>query len=176
MTTESTLGADGVLRSAYVSADLQYRYRLDRTWNRKRGWVLFVMLNPSRADGLKDDHTITQCMHFARGWGYGGLVVANLFAYRSPRPEALLEVDDPVGPENDATLAALRDAHGMTICAWGNNGRLMGRDEAVFNLLTAGGRPVHCLKVTGNGNPYHPRNVPYGTDPKLWINPHIAGR
>ena len=80
MTTESTSGADGVLRSAYISADLQYRYRLERTWNLECGWVLFVMLNPSRADGLKDDHTITKCMHFARDWGYGGLVVANLFA------------------------------------------------------------------------------------------------
>ena len=174
MATESTLGADDVLRSAYISADLQYRYRLERTWNPERGWVLFVMLNPSTADGMKDDRTITKCMRFARDWKYGGLVVANLFAYRSPHPAELLEVDDPVGPENDATLAALRDSHGMTLCAWGNNGRLMGRDEAVFNLLTAGGRPVHCLGVTGNKNPYHPRNVPYGTDPKPWTGPQVA--
>ena len=113
-------------------------------------------------------------MHFARDWGYGGLVVANLFAYRSPCPKTLREVGDPVGPENDATLTALRDSHGMTICAWGNNGRLMGRDEAVFNLLTAGGHPVHCLQVTKNGNPYHPRNVPYGTAPKPWTGPQVA--
>ena len=140
MATESTLGGDGVLRSAYISADLQYRYQLDRAWGPERGRILFVMLNPSRADGLRDDHTITKCMRFARDWEYGGLVVANLFDYRSPCPEALLEVDDPVGPENDATLTALRDSHVMTICAWGNNGRLMGRDKAVFNLQSADGR------------------------------------
>ena len=174
MTAESTLGKDGVLRSARISADLRYRYRLDRTWNSEQGWVLFVMLNPSTADGLKDDRTITKCIHFVRDWGYGGLVVANLFAHRSPCPEMLQVVDDPIGPENDATLTALGDTHEMTICAWGNKGRLLRRDEAVFKLLTAGGRPVYCLEVTGNGNPYHPRNIPYGTLPKPWINPHVA--
>ncbi len=67
MTGEATGGADGILRSACISADEQYRYRLDRTWDLELGKVLFVMLNPSRANGLKDDHTITKCIRFTAG-------------------------------------------------------------------------------------------------------------
>ena len=174
MRRQETLGADNVLRTAYFSADGCYRYRLERAWNPERGWVLFVMLNPSRADGLKDDNTITKCMRFAQDWGYGGLTVGNLFAFRSPRPEKLRQAVDPIGPENDTTLAALRDTHDMTICDWGNNGPLERRDEVVFNLLTVRGRQVHCLRETGSGNPYHPRNVPYGISPKPWGGPRVA--
>lgn len=174
MMVQQTLGADNILRCAHLSEDGRYRYRLERTWNPERGCVLFVMLNPSTADDLKDDNTITKCMRFTKEWGYGGLVVANLFAYRSPRPQSLREVVAPVGPENDMTLVTLADMHKMIICAWGNDGELKGRDGVVFDLLTAGNRQVHCLQETGKGNPYHPRNVPYGTTQRQWGGPPLT--
>ena len=176
MIIQESLAADKILRRAYFSQDCRYRYRLERTWNPERGWVLFVMLNPSFADGLKDDNTITKCIRFARDWGYGGLTVGNLFAFRSRRPEKLYREVDPIGPENNATLAALRDTHDTTICAWGNNGPLERRDEVVFNLLTVGGKQVHCLCETVTGNPCHPRNVPYGISPMPWGGPRGASR
>lgn len=38
-------------------------------------------------------------MGFARDWGYSGLCVANLFAYRATYPEDLFATDNPVGPK-----------------------------------------------------------------------------
>ena len=132
------------------------------------------MLNPSKADGLKDDPTVRRCMALAREWGYGGLVVANLFAYRSPNRGILKTVADPVGPENDATLISLRDDQTFTVCAWGTYGYLSQRDEAVYALLTSCNRPVHYLTLTRDGYPGHPLRLPSGIQPKPWLNPTFA--
>lgn len=64
-----------------------YRYLLTREWDSQGKIVTFIMLNPSRADALLNDPTITRCLNFARSWGYGRLEVVNLFAYRTPQPE-----------------------------------------------------------------------------------------
>ncbi len=59
------------------------------------------MLNPSTADASVDDPTIRRCMGFSRRLGYQGMVVVNLFAWRSPKPSELSKADDPVGPDNN---------------------------------------------------------------------------
>ena len=46
-----------LLRTATISDDGVYRYRLGRRWD-DRSPVLFVMLNPSTADADIDDPTI----------------------------------------------------------------------------------------------------------------------
>jgi hypothetical protein len=59
------------------------------------------MLNPSTADGKEDDPTIRRCIGFAKSWGNGSLEVVNLFGFRATDPKELLEVKDPIGPENN---------------------------------------------------------------------------
>ena len=63
-----------------MTARAAYRYRLERHWSGGEGLCAFIMLNPSTANALNDDPTIRRCIGFARRWGYGGLLVANLFA------------------------------------------------------------------------------------------------
>src|SRR5688572_12557148 len=85
-----------------------YRYVLWRQWNEVNGDVAFVGLNPSTADDEKDDPTIRRCIGFAKRWGYGGVVMLNLFAYRATRPDAMWAARvadaDIVGPQNDAHI------------------------------------------------------------------------
>lgn len=76
--------------SAIFDATGNYRYLLWREWDETGEAVGFVMLNPSTADGSVNAPTIRRCIGFAREWGYGSLWVANLFAYRSRKPERLL--------------------------------------------------------------------------------------
>lgn len=96
---------------AVLSTCGRYRYRLTRTWSQNRPPATFIMLNPSTADAHEDDKTIRRCIGYARRWGLGGLVVVNLYGYRSTNPDELWKVEDPVGPDNDHHLrAVLADA------------------------------------------------------------------
>ena len=82
---------------ASLSSDGCYRWWLRRCLGAGEGCLLFVGLNPSRADGQRDDPTLRRLIGFARQWGYRELLVLNLFARMSPSPAALLRVKDPIG-------------------------------------------------------------------------------
>src|SRR5438034_1141192 len=123
-------------RSAVFSQCRQYRYVLRRRWHDKLPSVLFVALNPSTADEISDDATIRRCIGFARDWGFGALWMANLFAFRSTDPTALLKVRDPVGPRNDWWLARLSLETTLTVAAWGAHGCVNQRAEQVLPKLS----------------------------------------
>lgn len=72
-------------KTANVNGD--YRYRLGRYWDNKKRNVLFIGLNPSTADAYEDDATIRRLIGFSKDWGFGGLTIVNLFAYRSTDPK-----------------------------------------------------------------------------------------
>lgn len=142
-----------------------YRYLLWRKWS-AGDLACFLMLNPSTADEINNDPTIERCERRTRVWGYGGLLVCNLFAYRATDPAEMKRAADPVGPGNDAAIldAAMRSV--MVIAAWGGNGAYRGRETAVLRLLTC--RNLHCLRVGKNGQPCHPLYMPYDLQPILW--------
>jgi len=138
--------------SAVFSVCRTYRYSLSRVWNPKRPSVMFVGLNPSTADEQEDDPTVRRCIGFARKWNLGGLILVNLFAYRSTDPAGLVEAGDPVGPGNDKHILASARAAARVVLAWGTKGSLLDRDQHVLSLLPS----AHCLGVTKDGHPKHP--------------------
>ena len=76
----------------------RYRYWLRRRWNGDLPQCTFIGLNPSTADARTNDPTLRRCINFADQWGYGSLLLVNLFALRSTDPRALRLSDDPQGP------------------------------------------------------------------------------
>ena len=144
-----------MIRSAEISRDGRYRYALRRVWDEKRPAVLFVGLNPSTADAERDDPTIRRCMRFASDWGFGQLIVANLFAFRTSSPRVLRRARAPVGPSNDRWLRRLTAEADVTVAAWGNQGALLDRDREVLQLL----QNPRCLEMTKRGCPRHPLYV-----------------
>ena len=46
-------------------------------------------------------------MGFSHKWGFSGVTVINLFAWRSQDPGELRKVEDPVGPRNNYWLKKL---------------------------------------------------------------------
>lgn len=132
-----------------------YRYTLRRSWDTQLPVVLFVGLNPSTADETHDDPTIRRCMGFARRWGYGGLIVVNLFAFRATNPRALRGANDPVGPENDAWILRGQAEAERVVTAWGNGGTFRGRAEEVLPRL----REPYALGINQSGQPVHPLYV-----------------
>jgi hypothetical protein len=150
-------------------ASARYRYRLWRTWDARLPRVAFVMLNPSTADHRQDDPTIRRCIGMSRAWGYGGLVVVNLFAYRTPDVAALRQAADPVGPDNDRHVVAACRRAAAVVLAWGVHGTLGDRDQAVLALLGPRRRPLLCLGTTRDGHPRHPLYLPRGIRPARFV-------
>jgi hypothetical protein len=147
-------------RSACFDASGRYRYCLTRRWAARGATVAFVLLNPSTADANLDDPTLRRCIGFAKRWGYAGLEVVNLFAWRATRPADLRRARDPVGPENDAHLLAAAARAGDVVLAWGIHGTLLGRGQAVLTLLRAQAPRLLCLGRTRGGQPRHVLYLP----------------
>lgn len=143
-----------VHRSAVFSEpDRRWRYELRRVWDEKP-LCAFIGLNPSTADETHDDPTVRRCIGYAVRWGYGGLIMLNIFAYRSTDPRRLAEVLDPVGPRNDEfILSGVAEAE-MTVAAWGVYGNWQRRGDWVRAML--GDRALHALGLTKSGEPRHP--------------------
>jgi hypothetical protein len=145
----------GIIRNdsgAAFSPCRKWRYLLWRRWDAARPVANFLMLNPSTADEVKLDPTCARARAYAEAWGYGALIVTNVFGWRSTDPKALQAVRDPVGKGNDdAILRAAKEAD-LVVCAWGNHGSE--RSAPVRDLLRD--IPLHVLKLTGTGQPGHP--------------------
>mgnify|MGYP001397548464 CR=1 FL=1 len=146
---------------AIFSPCQRYRYALWRRWEAEPSYVLFVGLNPSTADAERDDPTIRRCIGFARAWGYGGVLVGNLFAYRATLPRDLKAAGDPVGAENEVWLRGLAERANLVVAAWGNHGSFRQQAGAVLPLLPE----PHALHVTQQGQPGHPLYLPRTCQP-----------
>src|ERR1041384_134066 len=130
---------------AKFSTCRRWRYLLWRQWDPARPVANVLMLNPSTADEVKLDPSCTRARIYAERWGYGALIVTNLFGWRATDPEEMKSVRDPVGRGNDAAiLRAAREA-AVVVCAWGNHGAHLERSATVLALLRAGGVALHAL-------------------------------
>lgn len=150
---------------ALISACGKYRYKLWRVWDLGKPAMVWVMLNPSKANATENDATIRWIMGYAKALGYGGVLVVNLFAFRATVPEDMKKAPGPIGPENDRhivdAIAETRANGGTVVLAWGNHGSFMDRDRAVFALVR---KSIHryslpeakCLGVTVQQQPMHP--------------------
>lgn len=145
--------------------DNEYRYALWRRWGKGKGYAMFIGLNPSTADDKVDDPTIRRCMSFAESWGYDGLCMANLFAYRTKSPSEMKQADDPVGPETDKWLKKLAKKAGVVVAAWGVHGQFLQRDQEVQAMI----QPLHYLRLTKRGYPGHPLYLPKTLVPQPWM-------
>lgn len=158
-------GAGAMERGADISPCGRYRYTLWRKWG-PGGTCMFVGLNPSTADATLDDPTIRRCINFARAWGYGGLMMTNLFAFRATLPSTMKARIDAVGPENDMVLRTACMNAAVVVAAWGAHGTHQGRDAAVRKMLPR----LHYLRLTKGGHPGHPLYLPASLRPVAWVN------
>lgn len=153
---------------ASFSSCLRWRYRLWRHWDAAKPAANFLMLNPSTADELKLDPTCSRARDYAERWGYGALVVTNVFAWRATDPAAMKAVADPVGLENDAAIVQAARTASLIVCAWGNHGAHLERSARVVSLLKRAGVRLHALRVNGSGEPAHPLYLKGNLRPRRW--------
>jgi hypothetical protein len=143
----------------------RWRYLLWRQWDENAPVANFLMLNPSTADEVKLDPSCTRARLYAERWGFGALIVTNLFGWRATDPDDMKAARDPVGAGNDrAILQAARNS-ALVVCAWGNHGAHRGRSGAVLAKLRRSGVELHMLRLNGDGEPAHPLYLPANLTP-----------
>ncbi|MCT7584670.1 DUF1643 domain-containing protein [Aliarcobacter butzleri] len=139
-------------KDAILSEDRKYRYVLSRIWDESKPMVVIVGLNPSTADEKDDDSTIKKCINFAKNWGYGGLYMLNLFAFRATLPSDMFNASYPIGEENDKYIRKYSKFSDKVICAWGNDGSFKNRSQEVLSIL----ENKFYIKLNKSGEPAHP--------------------
>jgi hypothetical protein len=164
-------------RSAVISDCTLYRPELRRIWDDRLPLLVVAMLNPSRADDSQEDPTLLALIWFARAWGYGGLLIVNLYDWRSPDPDAMRREPARKSPLNDGYLEsalALAQAHGTPVlAAWGNHGDFEGEATRFTDRARQRGVTLICLGTTQSGAPKHPmargkHRIPRDQQPIIW--------
>lgn len=162
---------DYIIRSyASFSDDRQYRYFLERYWDKEKGvfkLLNFVMLNPSTADLLTDDNSVRKCTVIARRLGYSGVRILNLFAIRSTDPKVLYENEYPIGERNYYWIKETT-RHSDVVIAWGNHGLHQNRYSEVLDILRENHCNIYMLDMNKTGMPKHPLYIRNDSELKLY--------
>ena len=153
----SVIAADS---GAVFSKCRRWRYLLWRRWDPRLPVANFLMLNPSTADEFKLDPSCTRARRYAERWGYGSLIVTNLFGWRATDPDDMKAARDPVGAGNDRAIVRAAKESAIVVCAWGNHGAHRQRSLEVLTLLRKAGIPLLALRMNGAGEPAHPLYLP----------------
>ena len=149
-------------RAASISACRRYRYNLTRRWTSAQPMLVACMLNSSTADAERDDATIRALIHFATAWGYGGIEVINLHAWRTSQPKDLRAAQadgiDTIGGFNpqfwERALLTAHAGRNEILVAWGNNAQPA--DVTRFLDFLPAWVKLICLGTTLSGAPIHP--------------------
>lgn len=162
---------------AIISDDRKHRYSLWRFWDDKPK-VLFIGVNPSRADAVRTDNTISKCINFTKKWGFGGLYFANLFSFRTPyvyrrqlETASIIPGDEKWEPlvENlnhacneitDMYLQQMIHDSAIVVCAWGSWPFIEDRAKKVLEMID---EPT-CFGINQDGHPKHPLYLKSSTD------------
>ena len=119
-------------------------------------------------------------MKFAELLGFTGIMVTNLFAYRTKNPKELrktaldsqlpwlIEGEEEEGVQvNDDFLTMEAKSCRVTIAGWGTNGTFLGRNEVVKKMMKDNGVTLSALSLTKDGHPGHPLYPPYDLHTEL---------
>lgn len=183
MIEQASMFPDVVRKSASISECGQYRFTLRRWW-REDSTVCWIMLNPSTADASVDDPTIRTIIDFTKRWGYGGLVVVNLFPFRTSSPRMCRAWADweSGGPDwwvrdliyfrNLPLILEQAEKADLVVAAWGAAEWAWGFADHVADEVSSIA-DIYCLGTTKDGSPKHPlargsHRIDKDQEPILW--------
>lgn len=148
---QPSLFMDSRPSGATFSECRKYRYALWRIWDAQLPLLMFIGLNPSKADETNKDNTIGKVTKVAEHNGYGGFYMMNLFAVVSKKPEVLKTDPDPLG-DNDGWIEKIALKCKDVVFAWGDFKEARQRAEKIKELFPN----AFALHINKNGSPKHP--------------------
>ena len=78
-----------------------YRWILKRELSSGSRTIVFIGLNPSKANSFNNDRTLVRIINFCSRWRYKNIYIINLFGLISKSPNELTKNKDPVGKKNN---------------------------------------------------------------------------
>ena len=148
------------LSGAEFSTCRNYRYALWRIWDMNKPKVMFIGFNPSTANEISDDPTIRRVKSIAHNLDFGGVYMANLFAWVTPYPDELLKCTDPI-KGNDLWLKKIASLCAEIIFAWGSFKEAQEQAMKVIMMFPE----AKALVINKDGSPRHPLYVPGNISP-----------
>ena len=152
-----------------------YRWILKRVLPTGKKIIIFIGLNPSLANSIDNDRSLTRIIKFCSEWNYRIIYVINLFGLISKSPEKLAKSRDPIGKYNDLVILTLLEFWCKNIdcdiwLGWGDKGNLHSRDIKVLKLIQKfsnlnltkndSSHRVLTLGLSKKCNPRHPLYMP----------------
>ena len=152
-----------------------YRWILKRELLTGKKTLVFIGLNPSEANSVKNDRTLIRIINFCSRWNYKHIYIINLFGLISKSPSQLLKSKNPIGEMNDLiTLKVLEFWSKNINCdlwlGWGDKGKLYRRDREVLKLIknhsniksnhTNHSKRILSMGFSKKGSPRHPLYMP----------------
>lgn len=149
-------------RFAVFSACGRHRYWLRRNLTGETGrHVLWIMMNPSRANETSNDATTTMTTNISRRHGYDVHGVVNLSAVIEADSTKLTATDGASNLLNNQAinraLSWIRRNHGDVVIAWGASKHLKQREAQVLKQLRR--HDLLCLGHNSDGSPRFPRAI-----------------
>ena len=130
----------------------KYRYALWRIWDENLPLVMFIGLNPSKADESKVDNTIESVIRISKSNGFGGFYMMNCFPYVSTNPDDLKDFGNTAF--NDNWLYKVSRLCSEVVFAWGAFKiiKTLGRDKELIGMFPK----AKALEILKDGSPKHP--------------------
>jgi hypothetical protein len=143
---------DLIASGAEFSPCRKYRYALWRQWEDGKPLVMFIGLNPSKANETELDPTIKSVIRISKFNGYGGFYMMNCFPFVSTDPDELRDFGNTA--LNDHWLYTVASKCQDVVFAWGafKVVKDLGRDAELKGMFP----DAKALFVNKNGSPKHP--------------------
>ena len=135
--------------------DRQYRYTLERIWDKNKPYVLFIMINPSTANEINNDNTINKINNNINKNIYGGFYIGNIYPIVSSSQRALNKnfkntfSNSPEYTENIINIKKMILLVDKVIYAWGYKGK---EPEWLREIVNK----TYCINTLKNNQPAHP--------------------
>ena len=151
----------------------EYRQFLGRHWDHNLPYMGLVMLNPSVANGDKDDPTIRRCIDFAQRLGFGGIEVYNIYDFIATDQDDLMRAKRKVSTSGNVMIGSMGFSEKwfdtvVFACGKPKKGDHKARITEVYDIVKEQGFKVKCLGITKEGYPRHPLYLKKETQLKVW--------
>lgn len=152
-------------RTAKFSPDKLHRLFLGRTWDQDLSKIVFIGLNPSKADDTQDDNTVRRMIRFTEDWGFGGFYLCNLYTYISTDPKLMVKWYQSLSPhklklherENLKFIKSRAEVCSVVVFCWGAGAP---EEDGPQNAIIRTFPEARCFGKTQNGHPKHPLFLP----------------